>query len=123
MVQRLLTVKTRRSSQKTILATIVTVLPVYWLYLLIGTLLYVFYAPASRALPLPQETKEIFPHFVRTILPAGLKGLVLGRDRHGQHRFAAELADRLVRQRHLPPADPPARHREALSAGLPPRAS
>ena len=44
MVQRLLTVKTRRSSQKTILATIVTVLPVYWLYLLIGTLLYVFYA-------------------------------------------------------------------------------
>jgi SSS family solute:Na+ symporter len=38
MVQRLLTVKTRRSSQKTIVATIVTVLPVYWLYLAIGTL-------------------------------------------------------------------------------------
>jgi SSS family transporter len=77
MVQRLLTVKTRRSSQKTIVATIVTVLPVYWLYLLIGTLLYVFYAQ-NPALPLPQETKEIFPHFTRTILPAGLKGLVLG---------------------------------------------
>ncbi|MHC4539887.1 MAG: sodium:solute symporter family transporter, partial [Planctomycetota bacterium] len=43
MVQRLLTVKTRRSSQKTIISTIVTVLPVYWLYLLVGTLLYVFY--------------------------------------------------------------------------------
>jgi SSS family transporter len=77
MVQRLLTVKTRRSSQKTIIATIVTVLPVYWLYLLIGTLLYVFYTQ-NPALPLPQEPKEIFPHFVRTILPAGLKGLVLG---------------------------------------------
>ena len=77
MVQRLLTVKTRRSSQKTIVATIVTVLPVYWLYLAIGTLLYVFYAQ-NPALPLPQETKEIFPHFTRTILPAGLKGLVLG---------------------------------------------
>ena len=77
MVQRLLTVKTRRSSQKTIVATIVTVLPVYWLYLLIGTLLYVFYAQ-NPALSLPQEPKEIFPHFVRTILPAGLKGLVLG---------------------------------------------
>lgn len=76
MVQRLLTVKTRRSSQKTILATIVTVLPVYWLYLLIGTLLYVFYTQ-NPTLPLPQETKEIFPHFVRTILPSGLKGLVL----------------------------------------------
>jgi SSS family transporter len=77
MVQRLLTVKTRRSSQKTIIATIVTVLPVYWLYLLIGTLLYVFYSQ-NPALPLPQELKEIFPHFARTILPAGLKGLVLG---------------------------------------------
>jgi SSS family solute:Na+ symporter len=77
MVQRLLTVKTRRSSQKTIVATILTVLPVYWLYLLIGTLLYVFYTQ-NPGLPLPAEPKEIFPHFVRTILPAGLKGLVLG---------------------------------------------
>jgi SSS family transporter len=77
MVQRLLTVKTRRSSQKTILTTIVTVLPVYWLYLLIGTLLYVFYGRHPE-LPLPAELKTIFPHFARTILPAGLKGLVLG---------------------------------------------
>lgn len=77
MVQRLLTVETRRSSQKTIVATILAVLPVYWLYLLIGTLLYVFYSQ-HPGLPQPQEAKEIFPHFVRTILPAGLKGLVLG---------------------------------------------
>ncbi|MEN6335209.1 MAG: sodium/solute symporter [Phycisphaerales bacterium] len=77
MVQRLLTVKTRRSSQKTILATIVTVLPVYWLYLLIGTLLYVFYSRHPE-LALPTELKTIFPHFARTMLPAGLKGLVLG---------------------------------------------
>ena len=77
MVQRLLTVKTRRSSQRTILATIVTVLPVYWLYLLVGTLLYVFYRQ-NPSLPLPQELKEILPHFAKNVLPAGLKGLVLG---------------------------------------------
>lgn len=77
MVQRLLTVKTRKSSQRTILATIVTVIPVYWLYLLIGTLLYVFYRQ-NPALPLPGELKEILPHFARTVLPAGLRGLVLG---------------------------------------------
>jgi SSS family transporter len=77
MVQRLLTVETRRSSQKTILATILTVLPVYWLYLLIGTLLYVFYREHPE-LAQPEELKTIFPHFARTILPAGLKGLVLG---------------------------------------------
>ena len=76
MVQRLLTVETRKSSQKTIISTIVTVLPVYWLYLLIGTLLFVFYQQ-SRSLP-PEELKEILPHFARNVLPAGLKGLVLG---------------------------------------------
>ena len=77
MVQRLLTVETRRSSQRTILATIVTVLPVYWLYLLVGTLLYVFYQQ-NPSLPLPQELKEILPHFAKNVLPDGLKGLVLG---------------------------------------------
>jgi len=76
MVQRLLTVKTRRNSQKTILMTIAAVLPVYWLYLLIGTLLYVFYRHHPE-LELPTELKTIFPHFARTLLPAGLKGLVL----------------------------------------------
>ncbi len=77
MVQRLLTVKTRRSSQKTIISTIITVLPVYWLYLLVGTLLYVFYRQ-NPSLPLPDELKEILPHFAKNVLPAGLKGLVLG---------------------------------------------
>lgn len=76
MVQRLLTVETRKSSQKTIISTIVTVLPVYWLYLLVGTLLYVFYQQ-SPSLP-PEELKEILPHFSRNVLPAGLKGLILG---------------------------------------------
>jgi SSS family solute:Na+ symporter len=77
MVQRLLTVETRKSSQRTILATIVTVLPVYWLYLLVGTLLFVFYRQ-NPSLALPAEMKEILPHFARNVLPVGLKGLVLG---------------------------------------------
>jgi len=77
MVQRLLTVETRRSSQKTIISTIFTVLPVYWLYLLVGTLLFVFYQQNS-SLSLPHELKEILPHFARNVLPNGLKGLVLG---------------------------------------------
>ncbi len=77
MVQRLLTVETRKGSQRTIIATVVTVLPVYWLYLLVGTLLYVFYQQ-NPSLALPQELKEILPHFARNVLPAGLKGLVLG---------------------------------------------
>ncbi|MBL7152171.1 MAG: sodium/solute symporter [Phycisphaerae bacterium] len=77
MVQRLLTVETRKSSQKTIIATILTALPVYWLYLAVGSLLFVFYSQ-NTSLSLPEELKEIFPHFTRTVLPVGLKGLVLG---------------------------------------------
>jgi len=77
MVQRLLTVETRKSSQKTIISTIFTVLPVYWLYLLVGTLLFVFYQQ-NQSLLLPEELKEILPHFARNVLPNGLKGLVLG---------------------------------------------
>jgi SSS family solute:Na+ symporter len=79
MVQRLLTVETRRSSQKTIISTIFTVLPVYWLYLLVGTLLFVFYKENPLlSLPEPEKLKEILPHFARNVLPNGLKGLVLG---------------------------------------------
>jgi SSS family transporter len=77
MVQRLLTVEKRKSSQKTIITTIITVLPVYWLYLLVGTLLFVFYHQ-NQSLPLPEELKEILPHFAKNVLPGGLKGLVLG---------------------------------------------
>ncbi|MHC4534898.1 MAG: sodium:solute symporter family transporter [Planctomycetota bacterium] len=77
MVQRLLTVETRKSSQKTIISTIITVLPVYWLYLLVGTLLFVFYQQ-NQSLSLPDEFKEILPHFARNVLPNGLKGLILG---------------------------------------------
>ena len=78
MVQRLLTVETRKSSQKTIISTIFTVLPVYWLYLLVGTLLFVFYKQNAASLSPPEELKEILPHFARNVLPNGLKGLVLG---------------------------------------------
>lgn len=77
MVQRLLTVETRKSSQKTIISTIITVLPVYWLYLLVGTLLFVFYQQ-NQSLSPPVELKEILPHFAKNVLPNGLKGLVLG---------------------------------------------
>jgi len=37
----------------------------------------VFYRQ-NPSLPLPGELKEVLPHFARNVLPAGLKGLVLG---------------------------------------------
>ncbi len=76
LMQRLLTVKTRRSSQKAIIATILVGLPILCLYLGIGTLLYVFYRQ-NPGIPAPEKTKEVFSHFVTHSLPVGLKGLML----------------------------------------------
>ena len=76
MVQRLLTVETRRKSRNTIFMTIAGGLPVLILYLAIGTGLYIFYQqhPDTAA---PAETKEVLSHFITHSLPIGLKGLLL----------------------------------------------
>ncbi len=76
LMQRLLTVDTRRSSQKAILSTIVAALPLTVLYLAVGTLLFIFYRQ-HPTLALPQKTDEILSHFVINSLPMGLKGLIL----------------------------------------------
>ena len=76
MMQRLLTVKTRKLSQRTLISTIVTVIPIMCLYLAIGTLLYVFYQQHPGVVR-PAQPKDVLSHFVAYSLPAGLKGLVL----------------------------------------------
>jgi SSS family transporter len=76
MMQRLLTVRTRRISQRTLISTIVTVIPITCIYLAIGTLLYVFYKQ-NPGVAGPAEAKEVLSHFVAHSLPAGLKGLLL----------------------------------------------
>ncbi len=76
LMQRLLTLETRRESQKTLIATIFTSFPLTWLYLGIGTLLFVFYRQ-NTGLPLPENADKILSHFTVTVLPSGLKGLVL----------------------------------------------
>ena len=76
LMQRVLTVETRKKSQNTILMTIAAALPVLCVYLAIGTLLYVFYRQ-NPAIAAPDKAKEIISHFTAHSLPVGLKGLVL----------------------------------------------
>jgi SSS family solute:Na+ symporter len=76
LMQRLLTVETRKKSQNTIIATILGAFPVLCLYLLIGTLLYVFYQQ-NPGIAQPQQDKEVLSHFITHSLPMGLKGLLL----------------------------------------------
>ncbi|MBI4801969.1 MAG: sodium/solute symporter [Elusimicrobia bacterium] len=76
LMQRLLTLETRRDSQKTIIATIFATIPLLALYLSVGTLLFVFYSQ-NPSLPLPDNPDKILSHFTVQVLPAGLKGIVL----------------------------------------------
>jgi SSS family solute:Na+ symporter len=76
LMQRLLTVESRRSSQKALIGTILAALPLVMAYLAVGTLLYVFYHQ-NAALSLPDKADKILSHFTVTMLPTGLKGLVL----------------------------------------------
>ncbi len=76
LMQRLLTVRTRRSSQKALIGTILAAFPLVTLYLGLGTLLFLFYHQ-HPSLPPPENSDKILSHFVVNVLPAGLKGLVL----------------------------------------------
>jgi len=76
MMQRLLTVRTRKASQRTIVLTILTALPVLCVYLAIGTGLYVFFRQNPDVIQ-PDKAKEVLSHFVANFLPVGLKGLML----------------------------------------------
>ncbi|MEE8168927.1 MAG: hypothetical protein V3T70_00130, partial [Phycisphaerae bacterium] len=78
MMQRLLTVKSRRASQRSLLATIVVALPTVTLFLAVGTLLFVFYHQnPSLAVPPGNRLDEAFPNFIAAVMPPVLKGLLL----------------------------------------------
>jgi solute:Na+ symporter, SSS family len=76
-VQRLLTVKTRRSSQLAMVGTIFASLPLVCLYLAIGTLIHVFYLQHGLAMPQGPQAERILSTVTATLLPSGMKGLVL----------------------------------------------
>lgn len=76
LMQRLLTVGTRRESQRTTLATPLVGLGVLSVFLVIGAGLSVYYAQ-NPAAGLPEKVDQIFPHFVNTQMPGVLRGLML----------------------------------------------
>jgi len=75
LMQRLLTVETRGESQRTLALTPIGTLATLLLYLAIGAGLFTFYAQhPGQALPRPDE---IFPFFIRTVMPELLRGVML----------------------------------------------
>ena len=76
LAQRMLTTKRTREAQKSIVLTGIIDFPLVMLFLSIGTLLFVFYHfyPDPN---LPAQTDRIFPYFIMTQLPVGLRGLLI----------------------------------------------
>ncbi len=76
LTQRMLTTKRTREAQKSIILTGIIDFPLVMLFLSIGTLLFVFYNfyPDPN---IPAQTDRIFPFFIMTQLPVGLRGLLI----------------------------------------------
>jgi SSS family transporter len=75
LMQRLLTVETRRESQITLSLTPLGTLLTLIIYLGLGAALYAFYAQHPE-LPVSRPD-EILPHFVQQTMPSMLRGLML----------------------------------------------
>jgi solute:Na+ symporter, SSS family len=75
LMQRLLTVETRRESQQTLSLTPLGTLLTLAIYLSLGAGLYTFYAQ-HRELSVSRPD-EILPHFVQQVMPVVLRGLML----------------------------------------------
>jgi len=75
LVQRLLTCRTKRESQKALILSGFVVFAQFALFLTIGIMLHAYYA--THPLPAMASTDEIFPAFIVRSLPHGIAGLVI----------------------------------------------
>ena len=75
MVQRLLSARDQRQSRAALLASWAVIFVQFGLFLLIGVLLWVYYA--DNHLPAPPQPDRIYPEFIWHKLPPGIAGLVI----------------------------------------------
>lgn len=76
-VQRMLTAKNRRESAKATILSGLIDLPVVSCFILVGILVSAFYKTAGAQLPADIVSREAFPYFIVTEMPAGMRGLVI----------------------------------------------
>ena len=81
-VQRYQTVGSEKEAAKSVWTAALTYIPVSALFLFIGTALYAFYLAFPEQLPVALQQGEmvgdkIFPHFIVTQLPVGVRGLLI----------------------------------------------
>jgi SSS family transporter len=79
IVQRLLTTKTLKDSQKAIIGSGVMIVIQFSLFLIVGLLLFVFFngvLPGDPNAPF-HKADEIFPFYIISYLPSGVKGIII----------------------------------------------
>ncbi len=77
IVQRYLTAKSDKDAIKASLIGVLMSVPVWALFMFIGTALFAYYQINGAMLPEGIKADAVFPHFIMTQLPVGVIGLVL----------------------------------------------
>ena len=77
IVQRYLTARNDKEAKKAAYIGVGLSVPIWTVFMLIGSLLFVFYNTGSATLPEGMKAEEVFPYFMITELPVGVAGLVI----------------------------------------------
>ena len=77
IVQRFLVAGTDKKAIKAALMGTILCVPVWTLFIFIGTLLWVFYRMSPELLPEGITGDKVFPYFIMTQIPVGLTGLIV----------------------------------------------
>jgi len=77
IVQRYLAAKSDKDAKHAAFIGVFASVSVWTLFMLIGSLLYVFYHTGTAILPKDITADKVFPYFISTQLPVGVVGLVL----------------------------------------------
>ncbi len=77
IVQRYLTAKTDKAAIRASLMGVLLSVPVWAMFMFIGTALFSYYKITGAPLPADIEADAVFPYFILTKLPVGVVGLIL----------------------------------------------
>lgn len=77
IVQRYLTAKSDHEAKKAAYIGVGLSVPIWAMFMLIGSLLFIFYNTGNATLPEGMKAEEVFPYFMITELPVGVTGLVI----------------------------------------------
>ncbi len=76
IVQRYLTARDDRSAEKAAYIGVLASVPIWTLFMFIGTCLFAYYK-IEGGLPEGMKADDVFPYFIATQLPIGVKGLIV----------------------------------------------